>query len=330
MEILRLRTFCKVVELNSFTKASEVLYLTQAAVSQHVQALERELGVTLFERGVRTLTLTDAGRRLYDYARRILELHDEAKQEISRVPTALTGEVRIAASTIPAEHILPPVLTSFRQQHPQVRVTVVVSDSEATLTTMRANQADVGVVGLKPTSLRLSFEPLVEDELVLIVPPKHRWARRKSVSLDELKREPFIARESGSGSRWCLERGLEQVGTALTDFNVILELASNEAVKEAVLQGGGVSVLSRRAVERELKARQLKAVAVNGLRMERQFYLVTNKRRVLSSAARKFLEFLDRASGREEKEVSSLVPITPPLPSTAIPPLRRPARARRS
>lgn len=128
MEIIRLRTFCKVAELSSFTKASEALYLTQAAVSQHVQALEHELGVTLFERGARALTLTDAGRKLYGYARHILELHDEAKRDIARVPTALTGEVRIAASTIPAEHILPAVLASFRQQHPQVRVTTLVSD----------------------------------------------------------------------------------------------------------------------------------------------------------------------------------------------------------
>lgn len=294
MEIIRLRTFCKVVELSSFTKASETLYLTQAAVSQHVQALERELGVTLFERGTRTLTLTDAGRKLYGYAQHILELHDEAKRDIARVPSALTGEVRIAASTIPAEHILPAVLASFRQQHPQVRVTALVSDSEATLTAMRANQADIGVVGLKPTSLRLSFEPLVPDELVLVASPQHRWARRKSVNLDELKSEPFIARESGSGTRIALERALELIGASLAEFNVTLELTNNEAVKEVVLQGAGVSVLSRRAVERELKTRQLKAVAVNGLRIERQFYLVTNKRRVLSPAAQKFVEFLKR------------------------------------
>lgn len=294
MDFARLRTFCKVAELESFTQAARRVHLTQAAVSQQIRALESELGVTLFERGARALALTNAGRKLHEYALRMLELHDDATREIARVATTLTGEVRLAASTIPAEHFLSPLLASFRQQCPQVTVTMLVAGSEATLAMIAANRADIGVAGLKPASPRLSFEPLVNDELVLVVQPTHRWARCKSVGLDELRREPFIAREIGSGTRSCLE----QAGAALASFNLVMELASNEAVKEAVMQGAGVAVLSRRAVERDLNAGRLKAVAVAGLQPHRQFYLVTRKQPVLSPAAQKLAEFLRQSSSR--------------------------------
>lgn len=120
---------------------------------------------------------------------------------------------------------------------------------------------------------------------MLVVPPKHRWARRKEICLDDLLNEPFIVRESGSGTRRCLEQNLQQAGLSLSDLKVVLELGSTQAVKQAVTSRAGVTILSRFAVERELKLRQLKMVKVQGLKMERYFYMVTNSCRALSPAA---------------------------------------------
>jgi DNA-binding transcriptional LysR family regulator len=290
--IPHLATFTRAAELSSFTAAARALGLTQAAVSQRIGALEHDLGVALFQRRGGRVLLTDAGRRLYDYARRIRELHREARTQVTGRAAPLTGELSLAASSVPGEHLLPALLSAFRQRYPHVQVQASVADSRAVLRQVEQGQAHLGLVGGKGDSPHLEYRCFACDELALVVPPGHAVGRRRRVSLEQLAGQPLILREAGSGSRWCLEQALAHAGKTPRDMRVVLELGSNEAIKEAVLQGLGLAVLSTRAVEREVRAGELRALAVTGLPLSREMYVVWDRRRALPTPARLFLDLL--------------------------------------
>jgi DNA-binding transcriptional LysR family regulator len=293
-----LDTFATAAELSCFTAAGRALGLTQAAVSQRVQALEAQLGVALFQRRGGRVLLTEAGRRLHGYARRILDLHREARREVTGRPAPLTGELALAASSVPGEHLLPGLLDAFRRKHPHVRVRAAVADTGAVLGQVERGAAHLGLVGGKGASPHLEYRCFACDTLVLVVPAGHPWARRRRVSLDRLCGQPLILREAGSGSRWCLEQALGRAGRSVADLNVVLELGSNEAIKEAVRRGVGLAVLSGRAVEGETRpGGALHALRVTGLRLERQMFAVWDKRRALPIPARLFLDLLEPCKG---------------------------------
>jgi DNA-binding transcriptional LysR family regulator len=262
-------------------------------VSQRIALLEGELRVSLFDRRAGRIALTEAGQRLYEYARQILALHEQARTNLSGFHPSISGDLPIAASSVPGECFLPSLLSAFHAEYPQVHVRATVGDSGSVIKDVERGQASLGLIGQKAERPSLEARPIGSDSLVLIVPSGHPWATRRSVSLDSLPGEPLIIRESGSGSRCALEKSLERVGTSLTDLNVTLELGSNAAIKDAVKRGLGVAFLSRLAVKGELDAKELRAVAVRGLRLTRNFYLVHHRRRPLSPAASVFLHFVE-------------------------------------
>ncbi|MHB1421831.1 MAG: selenium metabolism-associated LysR family transcriptional regulator [Gemmataceae bacterium] len=294
-----LETFATAAELSSFTAAAKALHLTQAAVSQRIAALESDLGVSLFRRQGGRVLLTEAGQRLHGYARRILDLHREARQEVAGRPVPLTGELSLAASSVPGEHLLPQLLAIFQQRHPHIRVHATVADSEAVLSRIERGQAHLGLVGMKSDSPHLDYRCFACDTLALIVPARHPWVRRKQVSLAQLAEQPLIVREAGSGSRWCLEQALRESGKSLSDLRVALELGSNEAIKEAVFQGLGVTVLSTHAVENEVRAGRLHALTIRGLPLLREMFAVWDRRRVLPIPTRLFLDLLEPCKSAE-------------------------------
>jgi DNA-binding transcriptional LysR family regulator len=292
-QLPHLETFAKAAELGSFTGAAKALLLTQAAVSQRIQALEEVLGKPLFQRRGGRVLLTEAGQKLYDYAQRILDLHREAWREVAGHETPAAGELLLAASSIPGEHLLPALLAVFRQKYPHIQVRAAVSDSLMVMTQVERGQVSLGLVGRKAENPHLEFRFLARDRMMLVVPPGHALGRRKKVALEELCRHPFLLREVGSGLRHCFEKSLERTGRSLADLQVALELGSNEAIKEAVLQGTGIAILSAYAVQKELKAGQLCAVGVRDLQCDRDMFIVRDRRRVLPLPARLFLIFLE-------------------------------------
>src|SRR5262249_12222516 len=273
------------------------LGLTQAAVSQRVQALEEALGVPLFARQGGRVLLTEAGRRLYPYAQRILALHREARQEVTGHKAPLVGDLSLAASSVPGEHLLPDLLSRFRGRHPHVQVRATVADSRAVLDQVEHGQAHLGLVGGKTDNPHLKFRCFACDKLVLVVPSQHPWRRRKRVPLGPLCEQPLIVREAGSGSRWCLEQALAKGGKSLHDLRVTLELGSNEAIKEAVLRGLGLAVLSTHSVQEEVRAGKLHALRVAGLPLVRDMFVVWDRRRVLPIPAQLFLDLLEPCRG---------------------------------
>jgi DNA-binding transcriptional LysR family regulator len=293
LQLPNLETFSKAAELSSFTGAAKALRLTQASVSQRVQALEKTLGAPLFRREGGRVLLTEAGRKLYGYAQRILELHREARREVTGHNAPVGGELLLAASSIPGEHLLPSLLLQFGQKHPHIRVRATVSDSMGVMAQVERGEVSLGLVGRKTDDPHLDFRYLASDRMVLVVPAGHALSRRKKVSVKHLPRYPLILREVGSGLRHCFEKSLDKAGLSLADLRIALELGSNEAIKEAVLRGVGVAILSTYAVQKELRTGQLHALRVSDLHCDRDMYIVQDRRRVLPLPARLFLFFLE-------------------------------------
>jgi DNA-binding transcriptional LysR family regulator len=291
-QLPHLETFAKAAELSCFTAAARSLSLTQAAVSQRIQALERALGVPLFRRHGGRAFLTDAGRSLYGYAQRILALHAEARQAVTGQVRPAVGDLTLAASSVPGEHLLPAILPAFREKHPHVRVRVTVTDSRDVMDQVEHGKAHLGLVGGKADRPHLEFQPFACDEMVLVVAATHPLAGRKRASLRDLYAQPLILREAGSGSRWCLEEALAKAGKSAKDLHVVLEMGSNEAIKEAVRRGLGTAVVSSRVIEEEVAAGYLHGLRITGLPLKRDMYVVSDRRRVLPIPARLFVDYL--------------------------------------
>jgi len=293
MLLKHLRTFTAAAETVSFTQAARRLHITQAAVSQHIAALERECGAKLFDRAARSVALTEAGVKLRDYATRILELVEEATAVVGGTEPAVGGRLRIAASTVPAEQLLPKLLAEFRKQFPQIHESITISDSREALAVLKRGDADVALVGERIETLPLVFSPIAEDTLILVVSPQHEWAARQFVTPQSLPHQPLILRESGSGSRHCVEHALAQKGLALESFNIAMEVNSNDAIRAAVVQNAGVAFLSSLTAAADLEAGTLVRVRVRGLAAVRQLFLVTDPRRTISRSAAEFIQFVE-------------------------------------
>ena len=282
-----LETFAEAAAVGIFAAAARRLGITQATVSQRVQQLEARLNAPLFRREAGGVALTDAGRRLHAYARRILDLAAEAWAAVTREPTVVTGDLLLAASSVPGQYLLPPALAAFRRTHPGVRVRLSVSDTLRVLAEVEGGHVHLGVVGGRDGGGdNLEFRRFAGDELVIVVPPDHPWAGRDRVTPAELAAQPLVHREPGSATRACLERALAGCAAGPT---VAAELGSGEAVKAAVVAGMGVAVLSRHAVLAEVAAGRLMALRVEGLPLTRDFYVVRDRRAVLPPPASLFL-----------------------------------------
>lgn len=293
VQLPHLETFSKAAELSSFTAAAKALGLSQAAVSQRIQALEKTLRKSLFQRRGGRVMLTEAGKTLYTYAQQILDFHRKARSEITGQDAPVAGELLIASSSIPGEHLLPALLSVFGRRHPHIQVRASVSDSMGAIGQVERGEVSLGLVGRKVEKPHLEYRFLVSDRMVLVVPTGHALSKRKKLTLKQLIHYPLVMREAGSGLRHCFEKSLERAGWSLADLRVALELGSNEAIKEAVLRGVGVAILSNYAVQKELRSGQLHALEVSDLHCDRDMFVVQDKRRVLPLQARSFLIFLE-------------------------------------
>lgn len=291
-QLPHLETFSAAAETGNFTTAARTLGLTQAAVSQRIQAVEKLVGLALFDRKGGHIVLTEAGHRLYAYAQRILALHREALSDLSGRQTPVTGELELAASSVPGEHLLPNLLSIFRKRYPHVKVRATVTDTHEVLDRVERGEAHLGLVGGRADNPHLEFRHFACDRLALVVPARHPWKQRKTVSIDELIDQPLVVREAGSGSRWCVEQALQAVGRSPRDLQIALELGSNEAIKKAVLRRLGVAILSTQAIQDELKTKKLHALQVTDLTLERQMFVTWDRRRALPISARLFLDLL--------------------------------------
>jgi DNA-binding transcriptional LysR family regulator len=290
INLKQLQAFVRVVEQESFTKAAQNLYLTQPAVSWLVKSLENLLGVPLLQRRDRRVFLTEAGELLWPYARQIVALSDEMLYLAAQIRGLKTGRLRLGASTIPGEYILPWFLAAFVDHHPGLSVQLRIADTAKVIGWVRERAVDFGVVGAKGEEEGLEYLPFLEDELVLLLPPKHPLADRREITPYELTQYPLVMRESGSGTRAVVEERLLAAGFSPKELNVVLEVGSTRAVITAVKAGLGMGIVSRWAVKEGEEG--LKAITLEGLHLKRPLYLVLAEEPGANPAAQSFREFL--------------------------------------
>jgi len=242
-------------------------------------------------RGSTGITLTAEGQILYDYAKRITRLLKDAQERVERLKNQESGHIYVSASTTPSTYLLPHLLTQVQRKHPDMQVHIQMHDSDETTQCILNNQAEIGVIGKEVLNRKIISERLCKDELVLAVPVHHPLAGQKSITVKELAGTAFIARGHGSGTRDIVEKALQRhSGKSLPQFNVIAEMGSAEAVKEAILAGLGVSILSIFAVRRELSQGLLTTVNIIDCPMERYFYFIYRKNFPLRKHHQHFLE----------------------------------------
>ena len=292
-DLRQLEIFCNVVELGSFSKAANAVFLAQASVSERISTLERMVGAKLLDRLGRRVVPTKAGELFYKHAVSLLSMKEKVRQEMESFLGMRRGAIHMGASTIPGEFILPRIIGSFNEEYPSVSVILAISDTSDIETRVLEGNLELGVVGSRGNHHTLLYQELWKDELVLAIPPQHRWAGKKEVSTAAIFKEPFILRETGSGTLKHIERylGSLQSRTGQT-LQVVARFGSSTAIKEGIKAGLGISILSSRAIGTEVEAGILKALRVKGLSMVRSFYLVRDKRRTTSPLCQAMLDFL--------------------------------------
>jgi DNA-binding transcriptional LysR family regulator len=291
MDTRQLAAFCAVVERKSFSQAAERLGVTQPAVSLQVRSLEKRLGRQLLDRSGRRVEPTEAGLALYRGAQRILQLEGQLIDELEAGDGGEPrGTLQVGASTGPGSTVVPVLLCEFQQANPGVAVSLTISDTQSVVERVAERELELGVVGAARRHRGVVFEPLFRDEVVLAVPPTHRFAGR-SVAVEELRDEQLIVMQEGAGVRQVIEDELRNAGTRLRDLEPRLELGLQESAKAAVVAGYGVTFISRAAIEADLAAGTLATARVRGLDPAREISLVRSAGRSPTRAAEAFLDF---------------------------------------
>lgn len=294
LEDHKLKVFCTVAETKSFSKTSEIIHLTQPAVSLQIQALEEIYETKLFDRSSNLITLTEAGEILYKYAKEILSLYAEASKEIGKITGLLKGSINVGASTTIGNYLLPNIIADFKKNRLRVNINVLIGNTKRIVDFINSGVVDFGLVEGETSKQKMKIEPLVQDELIFIVPPAHPWAKKKVVSILDVTKEPFILREEGSGTRQMIEKYLLSHGIGIENMKIALILGSTESIKEAVEQGLGISIVSKWAARKEIKYGSLKYVIPKEERILRNFSMILPKNAVLSHAADEFLGYIKR------------------------------------
>jgi DNA-binding transcriptional LysR family regulator len=292
MELRKLEVFCKVVELKSFTRAAAAVMLSQPTVSEHIRSLEDELGQKLVDRLGRQVEPTPVGQLLYRYGVKILRLQEDALQAVQQYGGKLVGRIMIGSGTIPGTYILPGVIGRFRERYPSIKATLKINSSHKIVQGVLGGNLEIGVVGARWSEKGLDYKEIFSDSLAVVTGADHNLAARKEVSISELVEEPFILRESGSGTRKVIEQIFEDHGIKVSSLSEVAEIGSTQAVLEAVRAGLGISILSTKAVEREVRTGSLATIEIKGIQMDRPFYMIRRKNRELSPASSVFWAFL--------------------------------------
>ncbi|MDH5219367.1 MAG: LysR family transcriptional regulator [Gammaproteobacteria bacterium] len=286
----RLQVFHTVAKLLSFTKAAETLHMTQPAVTFQVRQLEEYFNTRLFDRTHNRISLTEAGKRVYEHAGKIFEQYSAMENAVRELTGEVSGVLIIGASTTIAEYMLPALLGDFKHKYPDVNVRLKVSNTEGIVSMVENNVIDLGVVEAPVQNKNLAVELCRMDQLVAIAPPTHPLAKLDSITPAQLLEHPYICREEGSGTREVILEYLQSVGINPNELDVIMELGSPEAIKGAVEAGIGTTVLSRATLAKELALGTLVAINLNPS-IERPFSFVHQKQKFRQRAMDELLEF---------------------------------------
>ena len=258
----------------SFTRAATELFVTQPAITKHIQELESQFGTALFDRRGNQISLTTAGHVLLRHAESIMVIYRQIEFDMNALKTQLGGLLRLGASSTVAQYLIPPVLARFGEQAPQVTLSLISGNTEQMEQALLQNDIDLGLVEGRTHHSDVRYTPFINDELVLVCRADHPLANRDEISLDELKTIPLILRERGSGSLEVVERALRAAGIRLSDLTIGMHLGSTEGIKAYLGNSASMAFVSIFAVQDELKDGSLRVVDVVGLTIQRTFYSI--------------------------------------------------------
>lgn len=293
----QLKVFEAVARHNSFTRAAEELFLTQPTVSMQVKQLTKAVGMPLFDQVGKRLYLTQAGEELLKTCRQIFEHLDQFEMTVADLKGLKQGRLRVAAVTT-AKYFIPRLLGPFCQRYPGIDVSLQVTNHEQIISRLTENLDDLYVMSQPPENIEVTCQPILENPLVVLAPANHPLAGERNIPLERMAEEPFIMREPGSGTRKAVQELFDEHNLTL---KVQLDLGSNEAIKQAIAGGLGISILSCHTIALEGSTSQLTILDVQKFPIERYWYAVSPSGKQLSIVARTFLDYL-LTEGRELAE----------------------------
>jgi len=286
----RLQVFHAVARLLSFTKAAEVLHMTQPAVTFQIRQLEEQFDTRLFDRAHNRVSLTEAGHVAFEFAENIFEKYSEMENAIREITGSISGSLTLGASTTISEYMLPALLGDFNSQNPEVLLRLRVSNTEGIVSMVENNVIDLGVVEGPVTNKNLLVEVCRKDDMVVVVPKDHELSKLKKITVKEMLNYPFICREEGSGTREVISEHLRSQGLGKHALKACLELGSPEAVKGAIEAGMGISVLSSVSITKELKLGTLKTIPLDPP-LAREFSFVRQRQKFRVRTMEELLDF---------------------------------------
>jgi DNA-binding transcriptional LysR family regulator len=308
LEVLKI--FLAVAEHGSFSEAGRQLHLSQPAVSQIIQGLERQVGVQLFIRQGRTAQLTEAGQVLVSMARELLTSAQRVEQTMLSLQGEVIGEMSIGCSTASGKYLLPGLIARFRREYQNVRINVLVTSRESVLSKLLAGEVSLGVSSKLIEHSELEYQDFFKDDVILIVPSNHRWAQYRKVQPDDLLDEPIILREEAAGTREVLLDGLVKHDISADMLNVAMVLGNAEAIEMAVEEELGIAFVSRLAASRGIALGRVVEVSVEGMELTRNIYMARNRRQLLTKAQVKFWDFVKNS--KPDLQVEKPNPVSTP------------------
>ncbi|MBS4025923.1 MAG: LysR family transcriptional regulator [Clostridia bacterium] len=289
MQFQQLFVFTKVVEKNSFSKAAEDIFLSQSTVSNHISNLESYFGLKLFDRLGKEIVLTPFGQKLYHWAQEILKLKEMAIWDLKDWTGKIQGKLSIAASTVPAEYMVPLLISNFRKQYPEVQFSLIQSNSEAVAEVLMKGTAELGILGEKYFPEKIDYIPFIKERLVLITPADLKL--KEPVSVNALLDLPFIFRTSGSGTQATVKKILKKYGLHSSSLNIVAYFDSVQSVKQGVKAGLGVSIISEIAAADYANYNLVNSYPLDEIAEKRAFYFAYNSQITLSPLIKEFIDF---------------------------------------
>lgn len=299
MNLKQLEAFVQVSESGSFSKAAKELFLTQPTISAHISSLEKELNVRLFIRNTKEVSLSDDGKDLYRYAKQITDLEKAIEERFYMDSDDGKHFITIAASTIPAQYLLPKVLMCYRERYPKEQIKIMETDSSEVVTQVVDHMVDVGFTGTVLEKKHCKYIPFYKDELAVITPDTPEYRKIRDENPDDIKwikKRPLILREEGSGTRKEAEKQLKNAGISMDSLDIVASIANQETIKKSVKQGMGITVLSKLAAEDE---EGLLTFQIPGADEGRDINLVYNKNYQMTRSADRFIRIVKEVYGIE-------------------------------
>lgn len=270
----RLRVFCSVATFSSFTKAAEEMFITQPAVTKNIKELESELGIRLFNRIANKITLTEAGRLLLHYTEHVLVLDKKFMFDLGILKQKFTGDLKLGASTTIGQYVLPPILAKFKNEQPEIELSLLNDNTQRIETALINRQLDLGIVEGNSKNSQLKYIPFIKDEIVAVAHSSQPLFEKDEITLEELKKIPLVLRELGSGSLEVITDKLKKKNVKLKDLNVVMHLGSTESIKTFLANSNSIGLISINAVSKEIANGEFKIIDITDFDIVRCFYFI--------------------------------------------------------